>query len=189
MVTLLWMLSQMPTPAAQLLGRGVAFPIFLGDQREPAASVRAETVSKDYQRKGFFKIGLLPQLVAENVTVRFNKMADAEKVLSALSRHKWVGNNQLPVEFRTVRFETADRPEPILSATSLTFGEAGKCHLKEVTLTHSRTNRVRLKNATLQLSGTSVAALKFRDGTNDCTITLFAPGEAAKRAAQIVGGL
>lgn len=56
-------------------------PIYLDDQVVMVMSV--ERTRTDYQRKGFFKIGLLPILVAEGVTFEVQEPA---KLTAALGR-------------------------------------------------------------------------------------------------------
>jgi hypothetical protein len=50
--------------------QGLALPVYL-DLSSPATVVRADSVSREHQRRGFFRIGALPLLVCEGVTVEF----------------------------------------------------------------------------------------------------------------------
>jgi hypothetical protein len=56
-------------------GKRATIPIFVREQPRPVLIIRIDSIFKDYQRKGFFRIGLLPQWVAEGVTLEFRECA------------------------------------------------------------------------------------------------------------------
>lgn len=68
---LLWIVLR--TQAAELTSfsaEGVVSQIFDKDGPTPIMEARADRVFIDHERRGFFRIGVLPVLVAENVNIR-----------------------------------------------------------------------------------------------------------------------
>jgi hypothetical protein len=67
-----------------------------------AIVLRAEQVSRDYQRRGFSRIGLLPVVVLSGVTIEFRDLAHARDVLSRVTSRLPVGSAGEAVELRDV---------------------------------------------------------------------------------------
>jgi len=64
--------------AAGLVGsfkaRNVEIPVFLGNSMEPVATWKIDNVFTDHRRIGFFRVKLLPVLVAERVRLEFTQI-------------------------------------------------------------------------------------------------------------------
>jgi hypothetical protein len=53
--------------------KGMVMPVYVRGHSQAAAVLRIERISAEYQRKGFFRIGLLPQIVAEGVSIELRQ--------------------------------------------------------------------------------------------------------------------
>jgi hypothetical protein len=109
--------------------KGVVVPLYVAGQAEPAAVLRIEKVYTDFQRRGFFRIGLLPMLVAEGVEV---ELRSQEHILAAL---KQVGDylqrrgRATTLELRRVVIELPGRSAPRLEAGRVRFRPEGSWEL------------------------------------------------------------
>jgi hypothetical protein len=111
-------------PSAEIVN--AVMPVYLGVQTEPAVVLRVERIHRDYQKKGFFRIGALPVLALEKLSV---EVREPERLTSALvhmdrrltfSRQArqgveargfvltFPGKEAGQVRARLVRFESAD---------------------------------------------------------------------------------
>ena len=55
--------------AGRLISTQLVIPFYTPNEDQPAVVLRAQQVSKEYQRHGFFRIGLLPIFVLDQVTL------------------------------------------------------------------------------------------------------------------------
>ena len=65
--------------------KGVTVPVYVDSRTEPAAILRADRIFTDYQRRGFFRIGVLPLLVFDRLTLEIREPARFAAVLSTVS--------------------------------------------------------------------------------------------------------
>jgi len=76
-------------------------PLYLEADTETVAVMRADSIVASHQRRGFFRIGLLPLIVVENLSIQIN---DRERLLPALvaSGHHFVSktDNKKIIEAR-----------------------------------------------------------------------------------------
>ena len=86
--------------AAESLGGGfllrsqmsdVELPLYVGADTQPAGIVRVDRVFTDYERHGFFRIGALPVLVLDGVTVELTCLDQARAALT--QTQGWLGAN------------------------------------------------------------------------------------------------
>src|SRR5882672_7348979 len=61
-------------------------PVYLEFGEEPVAMLRIKSVSTEYQRKGFFRIGLLPMLVLTEIAIEVRDMARFGDALSGVQQ-------------------------------------------------------------------------------------------------------
>jgi hypothetical protein len=94
------LLSAALTAAAAADGLGGAFllrsqmknvevPLYVGNDAQPAGVVRVGRVFTDYERRGFFRIGALPLLVLEGVTIELTRPEQAQAAL--VQARGWLG--------------------------------------------------------------------------------------------------
>lgn len=63
----------------------VTAPVYLGDELQPVAIIRADHVFGDYQRRGFFRIGVLPMLVLDGLSLELCDTTRLSTVLTNVS--------------------------------------------------------------------------------------------------------
>ncbi len=72
--------------------RHACLAVYLDDKLQPTAVFRVEHAYKDYQTRGFFRIGALPLLVLDGLSM---EVRDAERMFEALNQAiaKWTSKN------------------------------------------------------------------------------------------------
>ena len=74
----------MAVASAGIQAMGVVAPVYLSGQVHASAVLRVGEISTGYQRRGFFRIGLLPMVVAKGVVVEFRNRDLVGPVLSRI---------------------------------------------------------------------------------------------------------
>ncbi len=163
-------------PASDLLARefglkGAVINLYAGTDLQPAVIVRLDQTYRDYERKGFFRIGLLPMGVFEGVTFEFPHQ---EFVTNGLAQvHRWLGPKAARrLELRRVAFLM---PGPVTNR--LESGRArlvvdGKLALLDGVNFMSGTNEMRAAHAVLQVTGAQAGQLVM-ETTSPWTNNLF----------------
>ena len=83
--------------------QGAAVPLYAQGSSKASTVVRVDRVFMDYQRRGFFRIGLLPVIVLQDVTFEARDPADPFSSLASVQR--WLGTRAgQRVEMRGVKF-------------------------------------------------------------------------------------
>jgi hypothetical protein len=129
--------------------RQAVFPFYSQPERKLSTVVRVERAYLDYERKGFFHIGILPVGALEGVTIEVRDSRSAGDAFQQIQRWLGAGGGRR-VELRQVKF--------LFSTNSL---EAGKVECRagdRWELLHgvrlvSGGNETRAQRATLQVSG------------------------------------
>ncbi len=79
------------------LAKGLTAPIFVPPDPHPAAVLTIGSISREYARHGYFRIGALPELVIDSVTLEIRNPSVIGRILDALNERslphlpdKWV---------------------------------------------------------------------------------------------------
>jgi len=138
------------------------------------AEIHAGRLFIDYERHGFFRIGLLPIPVAENIQIKIRSAGCLTNAL--LSIH--VGNKPTPgvrrIEFRNLEITSLDEQQPRLSARLARFGRDGNLELFDVSIT-SGTSETRISKANLQISNPSAGLVNWNSEGRLQSLFLFKP--------------
>ena len=167
-----WFSAQAQDPALlqETELKGVVIPVRSGHRPSFAAVIRAERVFIDYRRKGFFRIGMLPIVVAEGVSLEFlertNGVQTLARTASALERR--VGKCY---ELRNIRFQVDSTLR--LQADRIRPKENGVWQFSGAVTLQSGTNQTRFSRGTLQTAGASAGLLSLSRGTESFDLTLF----------------
>jgi hypothetical protein len=153
--------SAQPQPAVSvspLEGRSMVMPLYAGTNTEPAAIVRTDRIFTDYQRKGFFRIGLLPLAVLEGVQI---EVRQPEHVFESLAgQDGWVNADASKrIELRRVKLLASQPSDLCLEAGSACPGAGGCLELREGVQFRQATRRVQAPRATLQITGPNAGRL------------------------------
>jgi hypothetical protein len=125
------------------------------------AEVHAARIFTDYERRGFFRIGLLPIPVAENVQIQIQSADCLTNDLLAL--HSWdrpgIGVRRL--ELRNLEITFFGEKQPRLRAASAHVGRDGTIELSSVSLPDSIEHQTPIPHAILQVAGSSAGWLRW----------------------------
>ncbi len=146
---------------SELLRQGVSVqravvPLYTTGSFKLSAVVRVDRAYMDYQRKGFFRIGLLPIGVLDGVTYEARDLSSPAASLASLRR--WLGPDAAKyVELRRVTLLLS--PANRLEAGALRCLADGRWELRNGVRFVSGANDLRAPSATLQLTGSRVGQL------------------------------
>jgi hypothetical protein len=143
-------------PTAEI--RGVTFPFYAPADTNPAVIVHMDRVHRDYQRRGFFRIGSLPLLAVEKVTVDIAKPDHALAALLKLDTSLRQAAAAKSVECRDVTFRFAGETVPRLRAARIRLSRAGVWELLDCAHITS-TAETPIARALLHLSGNDAGQL------------------------------
>ena len=167
--------------------RGLVLPLLIDKEPLPVAVIRADSIFTDYQRRGFFKIGLLPMAVAEGVTIDFRLTQQVTNVLAFIHpRFGQIAGKNL-VELRRVDFKFPGETAPRLQAKRIHIGENGSWRLLDGVVVHLATNQVKVSQATLQTTGPSAGQLILESVNLPSEVNIFASDFAGKYHGQTNG--
>lgn len=140
--------------------RGAVIPLYVGREAQPSVVVRAERIYTDYQRKGFFRIGVLPIAVMEDVAI---EVRQPESLTNGLARlHHWLGSwdaNRL--EVRRAALFVAGTVTNRLEAGRIRVRSGGTWELLDGICYRSGTIEKRAARGVLQVTGERTGQLRM----------------------------
>lgn len=140
------------------------------------AQVHAARVFIDYEHWGFFRIGLLPMLVAENVQIKIRSAEDLADALADLKSWHQPASGYRQLELRNVEIAFSGENQPSLRAAVARVGSDGVVELSTVIIRDAVGRQLSLPKATLQISGPAAGRLCWNDGGHQKTLrTLQTP--------------
>jgi hypothetical protein len=136
-----------------LLRRGgrvehAVFPIYSQSDRQLCTVVNVDRVYLDYQRKGFFHIGLLPVGTLQGVTFEVRQSDTAAGTLAQLQH--WLGGGSSRMELRQVKFVFQTNS---LEAGRIQIRSHDQWNLLDGVRSFSGGNEAHADRAILQVSG------------------------------------
>lgn len=142
---------------------------------KPSMIVRVDSIFTDYERKGFFRIGVLPLEVMEGVTF---EVCRPEPVTNSLAQlQDWIGSQAAKrLEFRKVSFLAVAGGTNRLDSGRARIGSDGKWELLDGVRFLSGTNQLEAARATIQMAGEATGQI-IMGSTPPFTNNLFAHNE------------
>jgi len=138
--------------STKLKAYGVVVPFYNVNDHTPSVIVRADAVYTDHERKGFFRIGVLPLSVIEGVTFEIYRSESLKKSLEEI--HNWITAGAVKrFEFRKLRVLNFDGRTNRLECGCARFVSDGKLELLDGVRFISNTNQLTAPRAILQISG------------------------------------
>jgi hypothetical protein len=128
------------------------------------AQVHAACVFVDYEHWGFFRIGLLPMLVAENVQVKIQSAECLTNALADLRSWHQPASGYRQLELRNLEITMNGENQPRLRAAVARVGPDGTVKLSTVAVRTAAGQEVSLLKATLQIFGPSAGRLCWNSG-------------------------
>jgi hypothetical protein len=107
------------------IAKGVVIPIHREGQSEAALVVRIDRIYREYQRMGFFRIGVLPKVIAEGVKFEFRNTSDLVQSLRQARASLFEVHHASAMELRNVAFKVGKSDTPFLQARLANFDAGG----------------------------------------------------------------
>jgi hypothetical protein len=172
----LWLSQESRANAAEFFGTGANDVTMVEyDGLTPAAQVHVARMFIDYERHGFFRIGLLPIPVVENVQIQIQSAGCLTNAMFAL--HSWnqpsVGAERL--ELRNLEIRLLGEKQPRLSAASARVGKDGVLELSAVSVFNTTGQQTSIPKAVLQAAGSSAGWLHWNANGHPQELFLFKP--------------
>ena len=128
--------------ASQPSVKHMVIPLYANDMGEAMAVVTVERTFTDYQRKGFLRIGLMPMLVIDGVTIEVRDPSKAAHALAAVNEWLDPGKAGKLIELRRVVVILSKTHSHRLAADSVRLAANGQWNLFSVeyqrgTVSHS----------------------------------------------------
>jgi len=138
--------------------RGGVIGLYSGTETEPATVVRLDRAYTDYERKGFFRIGILPIGVMEGVTF---ELQHPESVTNGLAQlHQWLEARAASrLELRRVSFLVSAPVTNRLETGRVRPAADGKLALLDGVSFVSGTNQMQAARGVLQITGAQAGQL------------------------------
>lgn len=150
--------------------RGAILPIYLDREPTPAAVVRVDEIYTQYQRRGFFRIGLLPQLVAKGVTLELGQTAQMTNALRTFRPQLFAVHGSDPFLCCGIKVRRQNDSRLLLQAQSLKFNDQGQWELTDGNL-----HGLHFDRATLQPTGPSAGRVVCQTEHQTSARNLFEP--------------
>ena len=149
------------------------YPVYLGTSPKPAAVLKIDRIYTDYQRKGFFRIGLLPMVVADGVTFEFLQPGKIEETLSEMRAWLEPKATSKVLELRKVTFNFPSAFQRKLMAKRVRLLEQGRWQLFDGVTYQNATNLAYAPRALLQVTGKHAGWLTLESTNTVEAIRLF----------------
>jgi hypothetical protein len=167
-------------PGQPLLGlsqyriQRAVLPIFSEPDLVLLGVLRVDAIYTDYQRRGFFRIGALPILVAEGVTFEFCQPGKAVEGLANLHHSLGRGGGRTVMELRKVSFRFSDEPSPRLQVQRVLVQANGQWELRKAVLFSDTDHQLNIDKAILDTIGPSAGRLTSEATSASRTVSLLA---------------
>jgi hypothetical protein len=158
--------AQGPLPVSFVDASNVCVAVYLKSDPSPVAIVRAAVIHEDYQRRGFFRIGVLPMLALEHLTLEVRDPKHLSRVLTnATAFLARKGEARKAVEGRNFALSFRSKPDGWVTARSVRLEGRDAWSLAQGTVDMPLGKPVNFRQATLTISGPQAGDL-FCDTTN-----------------------
>jgi hypothetical protein len=142
------------TPSVSFIdASNVCVAVYLKSELLPVATVRAGAIHKDYQRRGFFRIGVLPMLALEGLTLEVRDPEHLSGVLTnATAFLARKGEASKAVEGRDFVLSFSSKPDGRVTARSVRLEGREAWSLAQGTVEMPPGQPVNFRQATLTIS-------------------------------------
>ena len=137
--------------------------------------IHAARLFTDYERHGFFRIGLLPIPVAEDIQIEIRSADCLTNALSGLHFGNESSLAERRFEFRNLEIKSFDEKQPRLSARLARIGRDGTLELSNVSIPSAAGGQTFIPKATLQITNPSAGWISWNSGNQPQGFFLFNP--------------
>ncbi len=155
-------------------GRNVLLPLYANDASQPCALIHIEKLHRDYQTRGFYRIGLLPAVRAEDVEIEIVSPTQTRTVFSdAGSSLLGLGGSDL-VELRGLRVRFRGEAEARLETRRVCIARDGAWDLLDGATLRCDGALLNLPRCRLAVGGPEAGQLLVHTGQGRAAHSLFA---------------
>jgi hypothetical protein len=140
---------------------GVEVAEYAHDSLTPIFQIHANRLLVEHERRGFFRIGLLPYLVAENVQIRIHSTEGLNNLLSVFHTGNLSPAAEHRLEIRGLEIFVSGEKSPRLRAAVARSGKDGAFELFSVQTFDKTGRRLSIPLAELQISGNLAGRLAW----------------------------
>jgi len=158
-----WSTPQSSIGAVQLVGTiasDVTISDYIKKDLSPVTQVHAARIFTEYERRGFFRIGLLPVPVVENVSIIIRSADCLTNNMFEARFWNRPGMGVRRLKFRNVEIKLFGEKQPRLRADGAQVGREGAIELSNVSLPNSSEQSTPIPHATLQVNGSAIGWLR-----------------------------
>lgn len=163
----------------------VTVPVYLGANAEPSLVLHVRELSGGYERRGFFRIGVLPVLVADGVTIEVRNETEAARALRRIPSSLAPHANRGLAELRHVTFQFRRSDRPTIEAGRIRLGSGPRWSLEDVRV-HLATGDLELRRAALAVTGAEAGRLTWDSEGRLQSLDLLSRASAATSDAAAV---
>lgn len=171
-LSLAWMPGPLAWAAALPTAKDLTIPIYLKDEPQPVARLRITDLHTDFQRRGLFRIGVLPFLVAQGVQVEILRTNRLDEILRSVAAWRPSKSESQAIEWREVKFFFGSDTHPALEVGRLQAIPQGGFRLSETVRVRTGDQTTEWKEARWIFDRGGLGRLQLPDNT---TIPLIAP--------------
>lgn len=172
--------------SAQITAKGMVIPVFVGSESKPTALVRVKELLNDYRRVGFFRIGAMPLVVLDGLTIELKQIRNLSASLKGIHKGVLINKHANLLEARDVRIIITAESSPRLQAKTMRFVDAGQWRLFDGILFPGSDHAILFSQGTLELHGPSPGRFTFKTEGRAEELELFCdlllPGGDGSRA-------
>jgi hypothetical protein len=137
--------------------------------------VHAARIFTDYERRGFFRIGLLPIPVAEDVQIQIQSADCLTNALFALRFWNQPSVGVRRLELRNLEIKLFGEKQSRLRAVTARVGQNGTVELSTVSVFGIAGQQASIPKATLQIAGSSAGCLHWNFDGRSQELFVFKP--------------
>ena len=150
-------------------------PVYLPSEAQPAVVLRVDRVFPDLERRGFFRIGVLPLEVADGVTFEFAATNRVSSALAELQHRLEPPVVSRRAELRRVKFVFLPEIQPRLEARRMRLAREGQWQLLDGVCLQTLTGTVHTASARLQVTGPRAGEVTWETGRATNLFSLSPP--------------
>ena len=154
--------------------------VYSAGKRQAEVILRLGKVRRGYERRGFFRIGVLPMLRVQDVSIEFQETQVLRARLDGIAREISELANKRLVSLENVTVRFPGEAEPRLRADAVKFGVSGCWELSGNVRFTFAGESVRTPKAQLNVSGEEAGKLLLFLPDHAITTDLFEPGRNHK---------
>ena len=137
--------------------------------------VHAARIFTDYERRGFFRIGLLPIPVVEDIQIQIQSADCLTNALFALRSWNQPSVGVRRLELRNIEIKLFGEKQSRLRAVTARVGQNGTVELSTVSVFGIAGQQASIPKATLQIAGSSAGCLHWNFDGRSQELFVFKP--------------